>query len=112
MKRSKEEIRRLMIEARARAHNVQPDTQWWWLSFAEDDGFRGVAIVQGQDMAAAIARAHLLKINPGGQVAGWPIPEEFLDQHVPGEFRNRLLSRQEVTDHLKGKKISELEAEA
>jgi hypothetical protein len=98
-KRSPEEIRRLMIEARARAQNVRSSTPWFWLSFS-DGGFLGANIVQGEDMAAAAARSHLLGINPGGQVVGMPIDD--VDK-FPAEFRNRLLSKDEVMTKLKGR---------
>lgn len=40
--------------------------RWWWLSFCGDEGFRGVAIVQGRGIIGAIRQARRLGINPGG----------------------------------------------
>lgn len=68
------------------------EVTWWWLSFVKDDTFAGVAIVRGDGVITASQRAWELDINPGGQVAGWP-----LDVIPPTEWRNRLLSRDEVT---------------
>lgn len=49
---------------------------FWWLSFATDDGPRGVAIVAGEDIDQAVRRSHELGINPGGEVAGVPFPDD------------------------------------
>lgn len=75
--------------------NGGTEMKWWWLSFADDDGFRGVTIVQGDNIASAAKSAHRLGINPGGQVLGFPMPPEGLD--IYGEsHRNRLLSREDL----------------
>ena len=67
-----------------------------WLSFCDDDKpkgqqFLGVAIVRGRDFLIAVERAHMLGINPGGQVMGMPIPDE-----VAPDIVDRMLSRREV----------------
>jgi len=68
---------------------------WYWLSFADDDGFRGVAIVQARGVTTAIAKTHHLKINPGGQV----MCIEIQPEHVPApEYRERLLSREQLAE--------------
>ncbi len=67
---------------------------FWWLSFADGDKepgtqFLGVAIVEGQNVQAAVERAAVLGIDPGGEVAAWAVPPEFqarIEPHV-----NRLL---------------------
>jgi hypothetical protein len=51
---------------------------WWWLSFSGEPGFLGVCIVQGNDIGEAVIRAHVLGINPGGEVRGFPIPKSEL----------------------------------
>lgn len=58
---------------------AQPDDGWWWLSFVdpgrpEGDRFLGVAIVPGGNVIQASQFAWTLGINPGGQVAGFPLP--------------------------------------
>lgn len=55
---------------------AQGEEAWWWLSFATDEGFLGGALVKACGMASAVDKAHLLKINPGGEVAGWQLPGE------------------------------------
>lgn len=65
------------------------DIWWWWLSFADDTGFLGVAIVQASLMELAVSQAHSLGINPGGEVFGHPVPEVALRKAVeksPAQF--------------------------
>jgi len=68
--------------------------QWWWLSFADDDkgGFLGAVTVRATCFLDAINVAHLLGINPGGQVRGQDIPD---DMTVPEWARNKLLTKEE-----------------
>ena len=87
-------------EWRANARGVVSQEQedplgWWWLSFVdpERDKFLGVAVVEAHGVTTATLAAHLLGVNPGGQVMGIAIPAE----HVPPvEFRNRLLTKAEA----------------
>ena len=70
---------------------------WFYLSFAGDrdgvDTFFGACIVNAPEMILATIESHRLKINPGGQVLGMPIPEGFL----PGsEYRERLLTKADI----------------
>ena len=79
---------------------------WFWLSFADDDGFRGGCYVQADGsphalfplnkdpFVLAIGKAHELGINPGGQVSGFgPLPEDRL----PGiGLRNVLLTKDDL----------------
>jgi hypothetical protein len=64
-----------------------------WLSFVDDTTGKnlGVAIVEAEDIISAVIKAHILGINPGGQVADFqinaPIEEKYL---------NRLLSKEEA----------------
>ena len=84
--------------------------EWWYLSFADERGFLGACIVEADPALAvpdrpgapgggshpitcAIRRAHQLKINPGGQVAGIPLPPGRLPEV---RLLNRLLTREEV----------------
>ena len=87
-------------------------SSWYWLSFADDGGFKGGCYVDGdaldgeppiqplessdQDFGRAYWRANQLGINPGGEVRGaGPIPVEKL----PPEWdRNRLLQKHEIAD--------------
>lgn len=61
---------------------------WWWLSFASEIGFLGVAIVQAGSFLAAVETARALGINPGGEVQGWDLPSD-----PPAAYQNRLLSK-------------------
>ena len=71
---------------------------YWWLSFAADDGFRGVALVgPAHDMVSAVAIAHRRKCNPGGQVRGVEIPPEFRVR-IPADRFNRVLTAKEARD--------------
>lgn len=49
----------------------------FWLSFADDDngGFLGACIVDATDFLSAVAAAHVLKCNPGGECLGWEFPD-------------------------------------
>jgi len=47
----------------------------FYLSFASEAGFLGVAIVEADDFLDAVKCAHELGINPGGQVLGFPLPK-------------------------------------
>jgi len=49
---------------------------YWWLSFATEEGCRGVAIVRGANILDAAKRAHELRINPGGEIQGFEIPPD------------------------------------
>jgi len=55
-----------------------------------------VAIVEGKDLEGAVRRATSLGINPGGEVAAWPVPAEFQPRAI--QFRDRLLSRKELAN--------------
>jgi hypothetical protein len=68
----------------------------WWLSFATDDRFLGVAVVgpaETVEVAAEMARE--LGIHPGGEVAGLPNPPA-IDACIGPQWRGRLLSRPEA----------------
>jgi len=70
---------------------------WYYLSFASESGFLGGCYVQGVGMGTAVQRSHALGINPGGEVlTSGPFDDEHMDEYVPVEDRNRLLTREEV----------------
>jgi hypothetical protein len=56
--------------AAARAMEATEQVALWWLSFADEDGFRGVAIVQARRVIGAVEEALRRNINPGGDVQG------------------------------------------
>lgn len=84
----------------------EPDDPLWWLSFCDPDkapppeeqqpgglSFLGAVITQAPTLAAAITRSHVLKVNPGGEIAiKGPIPARF----IASEWRDRLLSATDI----------------
>jgi hypothetical protein len=78
---------------------------WHYLSFANNTGFLGGAIVRGRGILTAIERCDKLGINPGGEVMSWRIPTADLHRVTPG-LRNRLLSEREVREKLQGERVS------
>lgn len=71
----------------------------WWLSFADPKlpkgkQFLGACIVSGEDMIDAVAMAHALKINPGGQVKG----VACLTTSIPAKFVNVLMNREMIAE--------------
>lgn len=66
---------------------------WWFLSYADDDGFRGGVIIQAHGQTEAVYLSSHRGISPGGEIRIIPIPDEFLP---PDEYRNRLLTRPEL----------------
>ncbi len=74
---------------------LQRPQKWWYLSFADEDGFRGAVITQAPGMVSATIKAHHLGINPGGEVLGHEIGES-LPSGLPDNFVDRCLTREEV----------------
>jgi len=75
----------------------QPE-RWWWLSFADPylptgTQFLGVSLVKASGFATATTYAHLLGINPGGEIQGHEIPDGF---YVDKKYQHRLLTRKEA----------------
>jgi hypothetical protein len=66
-------ITRLRVAALVAAEATN-DTEWWWLSFANDEEFLGLVLIKAGGLMSAVSATHMLGINPGGQVAGWPLP--------------------------------------
>lgn len=71
-----------------------------WLSFADADlpegsQFLGVVVTQAADFMFAVMKCNFNGINPGGEVQGVEIPEQF---NVPAEYRDRLLTRAECEE--------------
>jgi len=64
----------------------------WWLSFADEDGFRGVVILEAYGFADAMRRSHEAGLNPGGEVKGFRVdPADH-----PEALRNRLLKKSDL----------------
>ena len=62
---------------------------WWYLSYADENGFRGGAIIKAQGFVTAAWMSNRLGISPGGEVTGHPIPD---DELPPEPYRSRLLT--------------------
>jgi hypothetical protein len=68
----------------------------WWLSFAdpglpEGSQFLGVVILEAAGLADAVTKSHLLGLNPGGEILGYPVPG-----WIPREWQGRLLTKEEA----------------
>ena len=88
-------------------------SEWWYLSFADEHGFRGGCFVEALSeelppnltppdpkhlpLVLAILRANRLGISPGGEVRGLPVLEGALP---PEEYRNRLLDKETMLKEL------------
>lgn len=64
----------------------------WWLSFADANGFMGVAIVEAETLREAMREAWWHKCNPGGEVMGQPLDPEDPGWALP---MNTLLTEDE-----------------
>jgi hypothetical protein len=65
---------------------------WYWLSFADNNGSRGAAVVQGDNFRHAVDEAWRLGINPGGEVFGAPLPPGLAEELYP-EWLGMLIPR-------------------
>lgn len=71
---------------------------FFWLSFADPEKpkgtqFLGAAVVHAPEFLLAVRVARLLGCNPGGEVQGMEIPDDYT---VPPEFTYKLLSKADV----------------
>jgi hypothetical protein len=91
-------VERRVAKSAVEAMSTLPTDPWWWLSFAGDGGNLGVSIVQAPNMGAAVVRAHLLGINPGGEVKGVMFTEDM----VPPDFdvSERALTREQIEQEM------------
>jgi hypothetical protein len=90
------------IQDRIKVDLAEEGDGWFYLSFADEDGFRGACFVAGNNIGQAAHTAHVLGINPGGQVRGMgPLSPTELNQMVPEQYRNILLDAQIMRDVFK-----------
>lgn len=66
----------------------------FWLSFADDDGFRGALIVHATEFIEAVMQTNLRGVNPGGECVGVKISAEDAAQ-IPERWKMRRLSRED-----------------
>ena len=70
--------------------------QFWYLSWAGDDGFHGAAITEAPGFVTARNNLSLLYVNPLGECRGVPFPE---GAKIPEKkYRDRLLQLDELTE--------------
>jgi hypothetical protein len=63
------------------------ECRWYWLSFADEKGFKGGCFVLAPGFVSAVERARDLGLSPGGEVIGIAA-----NTAPPPEMQNRLLS--------------------
>lgn len=63
----------------------------WYMSFADEDGFLGAVVTEGEGLIEATKAAWRKNINPGGAVQGFPVAS------CPPEYVDRLLTRADVS---------------
>lgn len=73
----------------------------WYLSFAGDT-FLGACIVEAKGFIDAVTESHRLKISPGGQVRGHPVPEDVV---LEPRWCNRLLTKADLQEMFPEEKI-------
>lgn len=66
----------------------------WYLSYADEDHFRGAVYIEAHGPASAAMRANAVNLSPGGEVfILGPIPE---DKWPDRKFWNRMLDKEDV----------------
>lgn len=68
-----------------------------WLSFADDDGPRGVVLIEAEDVKDAAVKCWKLGINPGGQIMAVVIPPG--DPEAKVFPHNKLITITELKEH-------------
>ena len=70
-------------------------SELWWLSYAGEEGSRGVVVVEAEGFLHACQRSHQLGLSPGGEVHGTPVPAgEWRERCLP--FVDKLSTREEL----------------
>jgi hypothetical protein len=81
---------RLARIAEVHAQEMQTPAAWYWLSFADETGFLGAAMVRAHGITTAVVEAKRLGIHPGGSVLCHPIDEP------PETLKNVLLTKEQA----------------
>ncbi len=97
--RPRDEATTAALQLAAHVRSLDEAGPLWWLSFCDPSRPKGqqllgVSIVQATDSAAAVAKAHRLGCNPGGEVALWSLP--IGAAFIPAEMIGRLVPPAEV----------------
>lgn len=83
----------------------------WYLSYADEEGFRGGVYIQAHGFAEAAYLSKRRGHSPGGQVMGGQVPADAIPDK---RFWNRLLTKAEVQEANPDdecKTVAEFEAE-
>jgi hypothetical protein len=72
---------------------MQHPLHLFYLSYADDKGFRGVVYVEAHGPASAAMRANAYNLSPGGEVFIVEVPDDKLPDY---KYWNRLLTKAEV----------------
>lgn len=75
---------------------------WFWLSFADPqrpkgEQFLGATIIEAHSFDAALRRAWHRGVNPGGEVRGTQLPDDWI-KRVPQSYHGRVLTRAECQE--------------
>lgn len=79
----------------------EPMKNWWWMSFADESGHLGAAIVAGNSFMEAHSESWRHGVNPGGELQSMDLGMRTLDALKPYE-PNRLYTKAEM-EELDGK---------
>jgi hypothetical protein len=66
----------------------------WYLSFADEEGWRGCCFVHATDLLSAVSEAYRLKCNLGGEVLGMPVSAQ--EPQPPAERIGHLLQLEDI----------------
>lgn len=72
---------------------------WYWISYACDERFRGVVIIQANSSTEAMIASRMLGLSPGGQAIACAIPSDWAA--APFGYARRLLCKEECQAMMK-----------
>lgn len=75
------------------AQELKTPERLFYLSFADENGWRGAIVTLAHGITDAMQKTHRLNINPGGEVACWPIPDGLWSRVNPKMLDLLLLDR-------------------
>jgi hypothetical protein len=70
--------------------------RWFYVSFAGDEGFRGVVHIDASDEDAVLERTNELEVNPGGEMLILAIPDDIAEKVLAHGYARRLLSEDDL----------------
>ena len=77
--------------------------EYYWMSFVDvskpkvegEDRFLGALIVEAVNEYEAVWRSRFLKLNPGGEIMMFCIPQKYHERIPPDWIEKRLITRKE-----------------